>query len=102
MIDKAICFIIPNFEHKDSDNCGIFVIIAVIFRKVYQYSRIFRKKFEKHANFHEKVVTLTLFEVEDRLHLGKTQIKFGFSLDLHYLCIVILKRVTRKGALSCA
>ena len=34
----------------------------------------------------KKVVTLTLFEVEDRLHLGKTQIKFGFSLDLHYLC----------------
>jgi hypothetical protein len=27
-------------------------------------------------------VTLTLFDVEDRLHLGKTQKKFGFSLDL--------------------
>ena len=25
-------------------------------------------------------------EVKIRLHLGKTQIKFGFSLDLHYLC----------------
>ena len=48
------------------------------------------------------VPILTLFEIEDRLHLEKTQIKFGFSLDLHYLCIVILKRVTRKGALSCA
>jgi len=30
----------------------------------------------------EQIVTLTFFEVEDRLHLGKTQIKFGFSLDL--------------------
>ena len=67
------------------------------FIKLAAYSE---KRSEKRANFHEKVVTLTLFEVEDRLHLGKTQIKFGFSLDLHYLCIVILKRVTRKGSLS--
>ena len=52
---------------KDSDNNGI--IIAVIFRKVYQVSHIFRKK------------------------IRKTQIKFGFSFDLHYLCTVILKRV---------
>ena len=46
------------FICKDSDNYGIFVIIAVIFRKVYQFSHIFRKKSEKRANFHEKVVTL--------------------------------------------
>jgi len=26
-----------------------------------------------------------LCSLEDRLHLGKTQIKFGFSLGLHYL-----------------
>ena len=49
------------------------------FIKLAAYSE---KRSEKRANFHEKVVTLTLFEVEDRLHLGKTQIKFGFSLDL--------------------
>ena len=28
----------------------------------------------------------TASSLEDRLHLGKTQIKFGFSLGLHYLC----------------
>ena len=50
------------------------------FIKLATYSE---KRSEKRANFHEKVVTLTLFEVEDRLHLGKTQIKFGFSLDLN-------------------
>ena len=47
-----------------------------------QYGGFFCDKLEKCANFHEKVVTLTLFKVEDRLHLGKTQKKFGFSLDL--------------------
>ena len=26
------------------------------------------------------------FKVEDRRHLEKTQILFGFLLDLHYLC----------------
>ena len=31
-------------------------------------------------------VFLTQLCVEDRLHLEKTQIKFAFSLDLHYLC----------------
>ena len=34
--------------------------------------------------------------VEGRLHLGKTQIKFGFSLDLHYLCR--LKALPRLAA----
>jgi len=61
-----------------------------------QYGGFFCDKLEKCANFHEKVVTLTLFKVEDRLHLGKTHIKFGFSLNLHYLCTVILKRVNVK------
>ena len=36
--------------------------------------------------FEKKLLYLTFLKVEDRLHLGKTQIKFGFSLDLHYLC----------------
>jgi len=27
-----------------------------------------------------------VFNSENRLHLGKTQILFGFSLVLHYLC----------------
>ena len=72
------------------DNYGI---IAIIFRKFIKLATYSEKRLEKRVNFHEKVVTLTLFEVEDRLHLGKTQIKFGFSLYLHYLCTVILKRV---------
>ena len=41
-------------------------------------------------------VSLTQLCVEDRLHLEKTQIKFGFSLDLHYLCHRLL---LIKGAL---
>ena len=36
---------------------------------------------------------LPLYEVEDRLHLRKTPIIFGFSLDLHYLCTDFSKRV---------
>jgi hypothetical protein len=43
---------------------------------------------------------LTLFEVEDSLHLGKTQIKFGFSLDLHYLCKQISENGLHLGHLS--
>ena len=46
--------------------------------------------------FHKK----NNFLCKDSDNCGKTQIKFGFSLNLHYLCIVILKRVTRKGSLS--
>ena len=33
------------------------------------------------------------FRGEDRRRLGKTQIKFGFSLALHYLCSQIVNRV---------
>ncbi len=35
---------------------------------------------------HLFVILRLLRSLEDRLHLGKTQIKFGFSLGLHYLC----------------
>ena len=49
---------------------------------------------------YEKVVTLTFFEVEDRLYVGKTQIKFGFSLDLHYLCKQISENGLHLGHLS--
>ena len=34
----------------------------------------------------KKTLSLTFEKVEDRLHLEKTQIIFGFLLDLHYLC----------------
>ena len=37
--------------------------------------------------FHSVCTTFAEKYSESRLHLGKTQIKFGFSLGLHYLCI---------------
>ena len=48
------------------------------------------KKKTKNAIVSDKFTTFTTFAEkysESRLHLGKTQIKFGFSLGLHYLCI---------------
>ena len=37
---------------------------------------------------------------EERLHLGKIQLKFGFSLDLHYLCRRLLLVIGAFGGQS--
>jgi len=41
---------------------------------------------------------------EDRLHLGKIQLKFGFSLDLHYLCrrlLLVIGAFGRQSSMKC-
>ena len=42
------------------------------------------------AFFAQFALYLTPKRVEFRLHLGKTQIKLGFSLNLHYICSEIV------------
>ena len=72
------------------------------------YCYLFRSKMKEKPvfllYFAHLFVSLALKSAEDRLHLGKIQLKFGFSLDLHYLCrrlLLVIGAFGRQSSMKC-
>ena len=84
-IFKAIASKLPHLGIKKNEffysALEIFVILSLGSKILsFGFSQINLENPSLNRNFE------TASSLEDRLHLGKTQIKFGFSLGLHYLC----------------